>query len=124
MKTTIMKLKEVVNLEENTWGIDILNAVVVEVGKFQVDIWGSNKTGKDIGYRDLVIKDDTGESSLRVKTNRLFSNEYIALIKPESRIRLLNVGWLINQKRITTFQSKFAGSDIMIDEDIDKHDKK
>ena len=122
MKTKTMKIGDVVNLTENTWGIDIQEAVIVELGDPQFDKWNTNKTGKEMAYRDLEIEDDTGKCSLRVKTGS-FSNEYINSIKAESRIKLINVGWLVNQKRLTTMKSRFAASDIMLDEEIDKHNK-
>ena len=117
-----MKIGGVVDLAENTWGIDIQEAVIVELEDLQFDKWNTNKTGKEMAYRDLEIEDNTGKCSLRVKTGS-FSNEYINSIKAESRIKLINVGWLVNQKRLTTMKSRFAASDIMLDEEIDKHNK-
>ena len=122
MKTKTYKIGEIVDLTENTWGIDIVEAVIVELGNLEFDKWNTNKTGKEMAYRDLEIEDDTGKCSLRVKTGS-FSNEYINSIKAESRIKLINVGWLVNQKRLTTMKSRFAASDIMLDEEIDKDDK-
>ena len=122
MKTKTMKIGEIVDLTENTWGIDIQDAVNVELGDLQFDKWNTNKTGKEMTYRDLEIEDDTGKCSLRVKTGAV-SNEYINSIKAESRIELVNVGWLVNQKRLTTMKSRFAASDIMLDEEIDQHNK-
>ena len=122
MKTKTMKIGDVVDLTENTWGIDIQEAVIVELEDLQFDKWNTNKTGKEMAYRDLEIEDDTGKCSLRVKTGS-FSNEYINSIKAESRIKLINVGWLVNQKRLTTMKSRFAASDIMLDEEIDKYNK-
>ena len=117
-----MKIGEIVDLTENTWGIDIQDAVIVELGDLQFDKWNTNKTGKEMAYRDLEIEDDTGKCDLRVKTGAV-SNEYINSIKAESRIKLVNVGWLINQKRLTTMKSRFAASDIMLDDEIDQHNK-
>ena len=122
MKTKTMKIGDVVDLTENTWGIDIQEAVIVELEDLQFDKWNTNKTGKEMAYRDLEIEDNTGKCSLRVKTGS-FSNEYINSIKAESRIKLINVGWLVNQKRLTTMKSRFAASDIMLDEEIDKYNK-
>ena len=122
MKTKTYKIGEIVDLTENTWGIDIAEAVIIELGDLQFDKWNTNKTGKEMAYRDLEIEDDTGKCSLRVKTGS-FSNEYINSIKAESRIKLINVGWLVNQKRLTTMKSRFAASDIMLDEEIDKDNK-
>ena len=95
--------------------------IVIGRGKASAEEF-TNKTGKEMAYRDLEIEDDTGKCSLRVKTGAV-SNEYINSIKAESRIELVNVGWLINQKRLTTMKSRFAASDIMLDEEIDKHNK-
>ena len=122
MKTKTYKIGEIVKLTENTWGIDIQEAVIIELGDLQFDKLNTNKTGKEMAYRDLEIEDDTGKCSLRVKTGS-FSNEYINSIKAESRIKLVNVGWLVNQKRLTTMKSRFAASDIMLDEEIDKDNK-
>ena len=119
MKTKIMKIGEVLKLTENTWGIDIQEAVVVKAGSLQFDKWSSSKTGKEMAYKDLEIEDDTAKCNVRVKTGAV-SNEYINSIKAESRIKLVNVGWLINQKRLTTMKSRFAASDIMLDDEIDK----
>ena len=123
MKTKTMKIGDVVELTENTWGIDIQKAVVVSVEKLTFDKFATYKSkGQEMAYRDLEIEDDTGKCSLRVKTGS-FSNEYINSIKAESRIKLINVGWLVNQKRLTTMKSRFAASDIMLDEEIDKYNK-
>ncbi len=114
-----MKIGEIVDLTENTWGIDIQDAVIVELGDLQFDKWNTNKTGKEMAYRDQEIEDDTGKCSLRVKTGAV-SNEYISSIKAESKIKLVNVGWLVNQKRLTTMKSRFTASDILLDDEIDK----
>jgi len=120
MKTTIMKLEDVLKLEENTWGIDTHEAVVVSAGKLTFDKFATYKSkGQEMAYKDLEIEDDTAKCGLRVKTGAV-SNEYISSIKAESRIKLTNVGWLVNQKRLTTMKSRFAASDILLDDEIDK----
>ena len=120
MKTTIMKLEDVLKLEENTWGIDTHEAVGVSAGKLTFDKFATYKSkGQEMAYKDLEIEDDTAKCALRVKTGAV-SNEYINLIKVASRIKLINVGWLINQKRLTTMKSRLAASDILLDDEIDK----
>ena len=120
MKTKTMKIEGILTLSENTWGIDIQEAKVVKAGKLTFDKFATYKSkGQEMAYKDLEIEDDTAKCVLRVKTGAV-SNEYINSIKLESRIRLLNVGWLINQKRLTTMKSRFAASDIMLDDEIDK----
>ena len=123
MKTKTYKIEEILDLTENNWGIDIQEAVVVNAEKLTFDKFATYKSkGQEMAYRDLEIEDDTGKCSLRVKTGS-FSNEYINSIKAESRIKLINVGWLVNQKRLTTMKSRFAASDILLDDEIDKDDK-
>ena len=123
MKTKTMKLEDVLKLEENTWGIDTHEAVVVSAGKLTFDKFATYKSkGQEMAYRDLEIEDETDKCNIRVKTGAL-SNEYINSIKAESRIKLVNVGWLVNQKRLTTMKSRFAASDIMLDDEIDQHNK-
>ena len=120
MKTTVMKIDDVLKLEENTWGIDIEEAVVVSAGKLTFDKFATYKSkGQEMAYKDLEIEDDTAKVSLRVKTGAV-SNEYISSIKADSRIKLVNLGWLVNQKRLTTMKSKIAASDIWLDDEIDK----
>ena len=75
--------------------------------------------GQEMAYKDLEIEDDTSKCGIRVKPGGL-SNEYINSIKAESRIKFVNVGWLVNQKRLTTMKSRFAASDILLDDEIDK----
>ena len=120
MKTKTMKIEDVLNLEENTWGIDIQEAIVISAKKLTFDNFATYKSkGQEMAYKDLEIEDDTAICDLRVKTGAV-SNEYINSIKAESRIKLTNVGWLVNQKRLTTMKSRFAASDIMLDDEIDK----
>ena len=120
MKTKTMNIKDILNLAENTWGIDIQDAKVVKAGKLTFDKFASYKSkGQEMAYRDLEIEDDTAKCDLRVKTGAV-SNEYINSIKVENRIKLVNVGWLVKQKRLTTMKSRFAASDILLDEEIDK----
>ena len=120
MKTKTYKIGELLELTENTWGIDIQEAKVVKAGKLTFDKFATYKSkGQEMAYKDLEIEDDTSKCVLRVKTGAV-SNEYISSIKAESRIKLVNVGWLINQKRLTTMKSRFAASDIMLDDEIDK----
>jgi len=115
-----MKIEDVLKLEENTWGIDIQEAVVVSSGKLTFDKFATYKSkGQEMTYKDLEIEDDTAKCGLRVKTGAV-SNEYISSIKAQSKIKLINVGWLINQKRLTTMKSRFAASDILLDDEIDK----
>ena len=120
MKTKTIKIEDVLKLTENTWGIDIEEAVVVSAGKLTFDKFATYKSkGQEMAYKDLEIEDDTAKVDLRVKTGAV-SNEYISSIKAESRIKLTNVGWLVNQKRLTTMKSRFAASDILLDDEIDK----
>ena len=120
MKTKIMKIEEVLKLTENTWGIDIQEARVVKAGKLTFDKFATYKSkGQEMAYKEIEIEDDTAKCVLRVKTGAV-SNEYISSIKVESKIKLVNVGWLINQKRLTTMKSRFAASDILLDDEIDK----
>ena len=120
MKTKTMKIEEVLSLTENTWGIDIQEAVIIKAGKLTFDKFATYKSkGQEMAYKDLEIEDDTSKCGIRVKTGAL-SNEYINSIKVESRIKLVNVGWLVNQKRLTTMKSRFAASDILLDDEIDK----
>jgi hypothetical protein len=120
LKTKTYKIGELLELTENTWGIDIQEARVVKAGKLTFDKFATNKSkGQEMAYKDLEIEDDTAKCVLRVKTGAV-SNEYISSIKAESRIKLVNVGWLINQTRLTTMKSRFAASDIMLDDEIDK----
>ena len=120
MKTKTYKIEELLELTENTWGIDIEEAVVVSAGKLTFDKFATYKSkGQEMAYKDLEIEDDTAKCGLRVKTGAV-SNEYISSIKAESKIKLINVGWLINQKRLTTMKSRFAASDILLDGEIDK----
>ena len=120
MKTKTYKIEELLELTENTWGIDIEEAVVVSAGKLTFDKFATFKSkGQEMAYKDLEIEDDTAKCGLRVKTG-VVSNEYISSIKAESKIKLINVGWLINQKRLTTMKSRFAASDILLDGEIDK----
>ena len=120
MKTKTMKIEEVLKLTENTWGIDIQEALIVKAGKLTFDKFTTYKSkGQEMAYKDLEIEDDTSKCGIRVKTGAL-SNEYINSIKVESRIKLVNVGWLVNQKRLTTMKSRFAASDILLDDEIDK----
>lgn len=120
MKTKVMKIEDVLKLTENTWGIDIENAMVISAGKLTFDKFATYKSkGQEMTYKDLEIEDDTAKVALRVKTGAV-SNEYISSIKVENRIKLINVGWLVNQKRLTTMKSRFAASDILLDDEIDK----
>ena len=115
-----MKIEDVLKLTENTWGIDIENAMVISAGKLTFDKFATYKSkGQEMTYKDLEIEDDTAKVALRVKTGAV-SNEYISSIKVENRIKLINVGWLVNQKRLTTMKSRFAASDILLDDEIDK----
>ena len=115
-----MKIEDVLKLTENTWGIDIENAMVIGAGKLTFDKFATYKSkGQEMTYKDLEIEDDTAKVALRVKTGAV-SNEYISSFRVESRIKLINVGWLVNQKRLTTMKSRFAASDILLDDEIDK----
>ena len=116
-----MKIEDVLKLEENTWGIDVEEALVVSAGKLTFDKFATYKSkGQEMAYKDLEIEDDTAKVALRVKTGAV-SNEYISSIKAESRIKLVNVGWLVKQKRLTTMKSRFAASDILLDDEIGNH---
>ena len=120
MKTKTYKIEELLELTENTWGIDIQDARVVKTGKLTFDKFATYKSkGQEMAYKDLEIEDDTAKCDLRVKTGAV-SNEYISSIRVESRIKLTNVGWLVNQKRLTTMKSRFAASDILLDDEIDE----
>ena len=44
MKTKIMKIEDVLKLEENTWGIDIEEAMVVSAGKLTFDKFATYKS--------------------------------------------------------------------------------
>ena len=119
MKTKTYKIAELLELTENTWGVDIQEARIVKAGKLTFDKFATYKSkGQEMAYKDLEIEDDTAKCVLRVKTGAV-SNEYISSIKAESKIKLVNVGWLINQKRLTTMKSRFAASDILLDDEID-----
>ena len=120
----ILKIGEIVILTENTWGIDIVEANIVNIEDIQVDKWNTEQSGTEIIFRDLVIEDETGKCNLRVKMNRSIFKEYIKLLDEKNRIKLVNVGWLINQKRLTTVQGKYEGSEIMTDDEIEKYNKK
>ena len=120
MKTKTYKIKELLELTENTWNIDIQEAKVVKAGKLTFDKFATYKSkGQEMAYKDLEIEDDTAKCDLRVKTGAV-SNEYISSIRVESRLKLTNVGWLVNQKRLTTMKSRFAASDILLDDEIDE----
>ena len=120
MKTKTYKIGELLELTENTWGIDIQEARIVKAGKLTFDKFATYKSkGQEMAYKDLEIEDETNKCNIRVKTGAL-SNEYINSIKVESKIKLVNVGWLVNQKRLTTMKSRFAASDILLDDEIDK----
>ena len=62
MKTKIMKIGDVLELTENTWGIDIQEARIVKAGKLTFDKFATYKSkGQEMAYRDLEIKDDTSK---------------------------------------------------------------
>ena len=118
MKTKTYKIGELAELKENVWGVDIALAKVVKSGKLQFDKFATYKSkGQEMVFKDIEIEDDTGTCAVRVKTGAL-SNEYINTIKLGNKIKLVNVGWLFQQQRLTTMKSRFAASDILLDDEI------
>ena len=115
------KIGDFNNSTENEWGIDVIANIV------KVNDVGEDRTcercAQKVLYRDLEIEDDTGSCNLRIKIGKNISNEYIKSLDGKKRIKLVGVGWLNVQRRLSTIANpKFPdqSSKVLVDDEIER----
>ena len=115
------KIGDFNNLTENDWGLDVI-ANIVKVNDVIEDV-SCASCGQNALYRDLEIEDDTGSCNLRIKIGKNISNEYIKSLDGKKRIKLIGVGWLGVQRRLSTIVNKKfpdQSSKVLVDDEIER----